>query len=166
MVQELQENDHKPLLFLPYRQEGWDNVALVVESAADPLLSVRKAVQSVDGELPLNEAFRLKDAIAEQLWFLRVFGEVFVAFALVAMLMASVGIYAVIAHATGSRTREIGVRIALGATMQNILLLVIRRGLWQITCGLALGLAAAFPLAQLMTSHTERRFALQSICHF
>jgi predicted permease len=152
VVQELQENDHKPLLFLPYRQEGWDNMALVVESAADPLQAMRKTVQSLDGELPLNQPSRLKDAIAEQLWFLRIFGEVFLVFALVAMLMASVGIYAVIAHATGSRTREIGVRIALGATMQNILLLVMRRGLWQITCGLAIGLAAAFPLAHLMAS--------------
>jgi putative ABC transport system permease protein len=155
MVQELQENDHKPLFFLPYRQLGWDNMALVVESAADPLQAMRKTVQSLDGELPLNQPSRLKDAIAEQLWFLRVFGEVFLAFALVAMLMASVGIYAVIAHATGSRTREIGVRIALGATMQNILLLVMRRGLWQITCGLAIGLAAAFPLSHLMPSITN-----------
>ena len=152
MVQELQESDHKPLLFLPYRQEGWDNMALVVESAADPLQSMRKTVQSLDGELPLNQPSRLKDAITEQLWFLRVFGEIFLAFALVAMLMASVGIYAVIAHATGSRTREIGVRIALGATMRNILFLVMRRGLWQISCGLALGLVAAFPLAHLMVS--------------
>ena len=152
MVQDLHESDPKPLLFLPYRQEGWDNVALVVESAADPLQAMRKAVQGLDGELPLNEPARLKDAVAEQLWFLRVFGEVFLAFALVAMLMDSVGIYAVIAHATGSRTREIGVRIALGATMRNILLLVMRRGLWQITGGLALGLAAAFPLTHLIAS--------------
>ena len=151
MVQE-QENDHKPLLFLPYRQEGWDNMALVVESAADPLQAMRTTVQSLDGELPLNQPSRLKDAIADQLSFLRVFGEVFLAFALIAMLMASVGIYAVIAHATGSRTQEIGVRIALGATMRNILFLVMRRGLWQITCGLALGLAAAFPLTHLMAS--------------
>jgi ABC-type antimicrobial peptide transport system permease subunit len=127
-------------------------MALVVESAADPLQSMRKTVQSLDGELPLNQPSRLKEAIAERLWFLRVFGEVFLAFALVAMLMASVGIYAVIAHATGSRTREIGVRIALGATMRNILFLVMRRGLWQITCGLALGLGAAFPLTRLMAS--------------
>jgi len=152
MVQELQENDPKPLLFIPYRQEGWDNMALVAESAADPLQSMRKAVQNLDGELPLSEPFRLKDAIEDQVWFLRVFGKVFLAFALVAMLMASVGIYAVIAHATGSRTQEIGVRIALGATMRSILLLVMRRGLWQIAVGLAVGLGAAFPLARVMAS--------------
>jgi predicted permease len=152
LVQKLDENDPKPLLFIPYRQEGWDNMALVVESVADPLQSMRKAVQSLDGELPLNQPFRLKDAIEDRIWFLRVFGKLFLAFALIAMLMASVGIYAVIAHATSSRTQEIGVRIALGATMRSILLLVMRRGLWQIAVGLAVGLAGAFPLARAMAS--------------
>jgi ABC-type antimicrobial peptide transport system permease subunit len=66
--------------------------------------------------------------------------------------MASVGIYAVIAHATNSRTQEIGVRVALGATLKNILMLVMKRGLWQIACGLVLGLGAAIPAARLLTS--------------
>lgn len=152
MVQEPWENDPKPLLFVPYRQEGWDSMALVVESAVDPLQAMRKVVQSLDRDLPLSEPSRLQEAIDKQVWFLRVFGDVFLTFALIAMLMASVGIYAVIAHATNSRTQEIGVRIALGATVRNILLLVMRRGLWQVAFGLAVGLAAAFPLARVMAS--------------
>jgi predicted permease len=152
MVQELQANDPKPLLFIPYRQEGWNNMALVVESAPDPLQSMRKTVQSLDSDLPLSEALRLRDAIERSLWFVRVFGRVFLAFAIIAMLMASLGIYAVIAHATGRRTQEIGVRIALGATMRNILLLVMRRGLWQIGVGLIFGLGGAIPLSRVMDS--------------
>jgi predicted permease len=152
MVQELQESDPKPLLFVPYRQEGWDNMALVVESATDPVQSMRAAVQSVDPELPLSDPYRLNNAIEKQVWFLSLFGKVFSGFALIALLMASVGIYAVIAHATSSRTQEIGVRIALGATMRNILLLVMRRGLWQISVGLLFGIGAALPLAHLMAS--------------
>ena len=152
MVQDLQESNPKPLLFLPYRQEGWDNMAVVVESSVDPLPSMRKAVQSLDSGLPLSEPFRLNDLFEQQVWFLRVFGKVFLAFALIALLMASVGIYAVVAHATGRRTQEIGVRIALGATMRNILFLVMRRGLWQIGIGLAVGLAAAFPTARLIAA--------------
>ena len=152
MVQELQENDPKPLLFVPYRQEGWDNMTLVAESSADPLQSMRVTVQSLDRELPLIDPYRLNDAIAHQIWFLRLFSKVFLGFALIALLMASVGIYAVIAHATGSRTQEIGVRIALGATLGNILLLVMKRGLWQIAVGLAVGLCAAVPLAHVMAS--------------
>ena len=151
-MQEIQENDPRPLLFVPYRQEGSDNMAVVVESAADPLQAMRTTVQSLDSELPLNDPSRLKDALVHQTWFLRVFGRVFLGFALIAMLMASVGIYAVIAHATNSRTQEIGVRLALGATMRNILLLVMKRGLWQIGAGLVLGLGAALPFAHLMAS--------------
>ncbi len=152
LVQEVQENDPRPLLFLPYRQEGWDRMAVVVESATDPLPAMRTTVQSLDPELPLNDTYLLKDALDHQTWFLRVFGRIFMGFALIAMLMASVGIYAVIAHATNSRTQEIGVRLALGATMRNILLLVMRRGLWQIGAGIVLGLVAAEPVAHLMAS--------------
>ncbi|HEV2326265.1 MAG TPA: ABC transporter permease [Terracidiphilus sp.] len=152
MVQELQESDPRPLLFVPYRQEGWNNAALVVESGADPVESMRKTVQSLDPELPLAMPFRLDKLIAYQTWFLRVFGEIFFGFALIAMVMASVGIYAVIAHATSSRTQEIGVRIALGATMRSILMLVMTRGLWQIGVGLLLGLGAALPVAHVMGS--------------
>jgi predicted permease len=152
LVQEVQENDPKPLLFVPYRQQGWDNMALVVECADDPLQSMRMAVQSLDQELPLSAPYRLNNAIEHQVWFLSLFGKVFFGFALIAMLMASVGIYAVVAHATIGRTQEIGVRIALGATMRDIVLLVMKRGLWQIAVGLVFGLGAALPLAHLMAS--------------
>lgn len=126
--------------------------AAVVESTADPLQSMRKVVQSLDGQLPLSQPFVLSDAIEQQVWLLRVFGRVFLTFAFIAMLMASIGIYAVVAQATGRRTQEIGVRIALGATVRSILLLVMKRGLWQIGVGLAVGMAAAFPLARLLAS--------------
>ena len=85
-------------------------------------------------------------------WFIALLTIVFLSFALIALIMASVGLYAVIAHATASRTQEIGVRIALGANTRNILLLVMRRGLWQIATGLVLGIAAAFPVTRIMSS--------------
>jgi ABC-type antimicrobial peptide transport system permease subunit len=66
------------------------------------------------------------------------------------LLMAAVGIYSVIAQATDRRTREIGVRMALGATSGNIMTLVLRRGMWQLTIGLALGLVAAIPAVKLL----------------
>ena len=78
--------------------------------------------------------------------------QMFTGFALIALLMASVGLYAVIAHATGSRTQEIGVRMALGAGTGNVMMLVMKRGLWQIAVGLALGLGTAFPVTRIMAS--------------
>src|SRR5229473_3153824 len=76
---------------------------------------------------------------------LAVFGTLFSVFGFIGMLMASVGIYAVIAQSTGRRTQEIGVRMALGATSGNILLLILGRGMRQLVIGLALGLIAAIP---------------------
>ena len=155
LVQDLNESDPKPLLFVPFRQEGWDGMALLVQSSStqstlDPTASVRAAVQNLDPDLPLREVSMLTKAVDHREWFLHLFTKLFLGFALIALLMASVGLYAVIAHATGSRTQEIGVRMALGASTRNILLLVMRRGLWQIAAGLLLGLAAAYPLAGLM----------------
>ena len=66
--------------------------------------------------------------------------------------MASVGIYAVIAQTTGRRTREIGVRMALGATSGNILVLILRRGIRQLAIAVALGLIAAIPAVSLLAN--------------
>jgi putative ABC transport system permease protein len=156
IVQELVENDPKPLVFVPYRMERYTSMALMVEmqgdARPDSLAAMRKAVASVDPELPLSEPFRLDAAVTHQVWFLRVFGRVFSGFALIAMLMAAVGLYSVIAHATASRTQEIGVRIALGARVKDILLLVMRRGLLQVAAGLMVGMGAALALAKLMAN--------------
>lgn len=152
MVQEAVTNEPKPLVFVPYHQEGWNSMALVVESSADPIQEVRKTVQDVDPDLPLTDIYRLDRAVEHEIWFLRLFGEIFFGFALVGLLMASVGIYAVIAHAAAGRTREIGVRIALGAGTGNILALVMKRGLWQIAAGVGLGIALGIPLVRIMAS--------------
>ncbi len=152
MVQQFQTNDPPPLLFIPYRQVGWNHLELIVESSGDPLPMMRKTVQSLDPELPVSNSLRLNVAWERQIWFLRVFGKIFMGFALIAMLMASVGLYAIMAHATSSRTQEIGVRIAMGATIRNILVLIMKRGLWQIGAGLVLGIGAAWPLARVITS--------------
>jgi len=109
-------------------------------------------VQSLDQELPLRDISSLSQALEHQTWYLRLFGKLFGSFAFIGLIMASVGIYAVISHASSRRTQEIGVRMALGASVRNILLLVMRRGLWQIAAGLALGLAVAIPAVRLMAS--------------
>jgi ABC-type antimicrobial peptide transport system permease subunit len=127
-------------------------MSVAVESSANPTAAVRAAVESLDQDLPLRDVYILSDAVHHQLWYLHTFSRIFMGFALIALLMASVGIYAVLAQATGRRTQEIGVRIALGASIRNIMLLVMRRGLWQIAAGLALGLAAAVPAARLMAN--------------
>jgi len=152
LVQQFDEQVPKPLLFVPSRQQGWNGMALLVRSSSNPTAAVRAAVQNLDQDLPLRDVWMLNQAVEHQQWYLYLFGKVFSGFALIALLMASVGIYAVIAQATNRRTQEIGVRMALGATGHNVVALVMRRGLWQIVAGLALGLAAAIPVTHLMAS--------------
>jgi putative ABC transport system permease protein len=144
-----------PLFFIPYRQEGWGGMNVILRSNGDPAalaLAARAAVQSIDQDLPLSNARTLADAIYHDQWYLRVFGGLFALFAFTGLLIASVGIYAVIAQATASRTQEIGVRMALGASSRNILGLVLSRGARQLAAGLALGLAASYPAARVMAS--------------
>jgi predicted permease len=150
LVQDLNTSSPNPLLFVPFRQEGWNGMALMVQANADPSDAVRKVVQSLDAELPLRDVAMLNAELDRQRWFLHIFTSLFLVFAAIGLLMASVGLYAVIAHATGSRTQEIGVRMALGANGRDILMLVMRGGLWQIGLGLALGLGAAIPVARLV----------------
>jgi len=127
-------------------------MALLVQSTVDPTASVRRAVESLDRDLPLRHVSPLPAAVYRRVWFLHVFTRLFLGFAMIALLMASIGLYAVMAHATGSRTQEIGVRMALGANARNIMMLIMKRGIWQIVAGLALGMAAAFPATRLMSS--------------
>jgi ABC-type antimicrobial peptide transport system permease subunit len=94
----------------------------------------------------------LNKAIEHDQWYLKLFGKLFLGFAIIALVMASVGIYAVIAQATSRRTQEIGVRIALGATTRNILSLVMMRGLKQLLIGLVIGLAITIPAARAMAA--------------
>ena len=150
IVQELDEKDPKPLLFVPFRQEGWNGMALLVRASANPITAVRAALQDLDPDLPLRDVYTLPQAIEHQQWYLHLFSKLFAGFALIALLMAAVGIYAVIAQQTNDRTQEIGVRMALGANARNIVTLVMARGLWQIGAGLVLGMAAALPATRLM----------------
>jgi putative ABC transport system permease protein len=153
VLQETREKDQLPLIHLPYRQEPWGWMGLLLRTSSDPAAlaaPVRAAVQQIDADLPLFEVRTLTAALDKSRWFLSVFGTLFAVFALIGLLMASVGIYAVVAQTTARRTREIGIRMALGATAGSIARLVLARGLTQLLIGLALGLGGAFATTRLL----------------
>jgi len=155
MVQAPQDADAPPLVFITGRQEPWGWTALMVRTTSDPAAMaalVREAVQRLDPDLPLFEAATLPSALDRQHWFLRVFGTLFFIFALIGLLMASVGIYGVVAQSTARRTREIGIRMALGANAAAVLQLVLGRGLRQLALGVVLGLGGAFGAAHVMSN--------------
>jgi putative ABC transport system permease protein len=107
-------------------------------------------VHQADEELPLFEVQSLEERFQRSRWYLRVFGTLFSVFAIIALAMAAVGIYAVMAHSTGQRRQEIGVRMALGADFVDVLRLVLGRGVKQLMIGATIGLAAAIVVCQLM----------------
>ena len=153
LVQEKMEPDPAPLAYFSNRQEPWAWLGILLRTSGDPAAAtsaLRAAMQEIDPNLPLFEVRTLPAAIERQDWFLEVFGSFFLIFALIALLMASVGIYAVVAQTTARRTREIGIRIALGASAGRVVRLVLARGLAQLGAGLLLGLAGAVAATRLM----------------
>jgi predicted permease len=142
-----------PLVFVPYAPGGSPAMAVVLRSTGDPrslAAPLRAAVQRLDPDRALANVATLGERVSQQGWYLRVFGSAFVIFAAGALLLASIGIYAVVAQTTARRTREIGIRMAMGATARSILGLVVGRGVKQLAAGLVLGLAAALAVTRLM----------------
>ncbi|HEX3867426.1 MAG TPA: FtsX-like permease family protein [Gemmatimonadaceae bacterium] len=90
-------------------------------------------------------------AIADRLCFIRVFGTMFMIFGFVALFLASVGLYAVMSFSVSRRTREVGIRMTLGARGGDVVRMIFAQGLWQLGIGITAGLAFAVALAQVMT---------------
>ena len=155
IVQDTTDPDAPPPIYISYRQDpgGW--MSLILRCSSDPAGlagPVRAAVQSLDQDLPLDGVSTLTAALRHQQWFLSIFGTLFLIFAAAGLVMASVGIYAVVAQVTARRTREIGIRIALGATASGVERLVLSRGLTQLLVGLLLGLSGAVGTMKLLAS--------------
>jgi putative ABC transport system permease protein len=113
---------------------------------------VRKEIFALDPDLAMNNVQTMDESLAQQRWFARVFGTMFSAFAGIAIVLASVGLFAVTAYSVTQRTQEIGVRMALGAQAKQVSWLILRRGLVHLAIGLTLGLAGAFGVGRLLRS--------------
>lgn len=149
-----QDDENLAVFFVPQRQVNFSNMMLMLRTPVNPAALaplVRSALRDVDAELPLYDLRTLQEALDRNRWFLAVFGTLFFAFALIALLMASIGLYAVVAQATARRTREIGIRMALGSSTAGIIQLVLSRGLRQLGAGLIIGLAGAVGFARLIS---------------
>jgi putative ABC transport system permease protein len=142
-------------VYLPYRQEAPPLAMLVVRSRLEPgvvMSAVRDEVQAVDRDQPVFSLQTMDEALARQRWPFWVFGSLFAIFAFIALVMSSVGLYAVMAYSVTQRTQEIGVRMALGADRHAVAWLVARRGLAQLAVGVAIGLLGAYFISEVMAT--------------
>lgn len=153
-VQSLQK-EPVPWYAFPLQQSHAKRMTMLVHSTGAPesiVPAVRRAIHSLDQNIPVSDVLTLNDTFKPVLYVYRLFGMVIGACGGLAVLLASLGIYGTVAYAVGQRTREIGIRLALGANKQDILSLVIRQGMIRVIYGVSVGLLLALALTRVLTS--------------
>ena len=145
-----------PLFFLPYRQDPTiGDLTFYVKTASDPaqlLAAIPKVVARLDPNLPVDRLRTLEQQARENVFLDRLIGVLSTSFALLATLLAAIGLYGVLAYTVAQRTREIGLRVALGAGPARVRGMVMRQVGWMTLVGGAIGLLAALYLAKAAES--------------
>jgi putative ABC transport system permease protein len=165
MVSNIVQNDptaqrFDPLVYRPFQQQPATIMWVLARTRVPPrslTTAFQRAVQATDADLlvgPGGEAFAasLDERLQNNYWSNSVNGILFLVFAAIALLLASVGLHAVVAHAVSQRTLEIGIRTAMGATARDILTLVFRQGMFPVGIGLTIGLPVALAVTPVLKS--------------
>jgi putative ABC transport system permease protein len=142
-------------LYFPLRQNPSSLLCMVLRTKGDPgalVSQLRAAVWSIDREQPVMYVMLMSELASESLAFRRAGMTLAGAFAALALVLAAIGIYGVLSYSITRRTREIGVRVALGATRAEVARLVLREGLTMTAIGIALGVGAALALSRYLAS--------------
>ena len=148
-----QEEPRVPAYFIPLAQHHTNFVSMAAVTDGPPMgitAQVRSAVTALNPDLPIYWTYTMDEAMARKVWFIRVFGAMFMMFGVIALFLASIGLYAVMSFSVSRRTREVGIRLALGAQAGNVIRMIFGQGLMQLTVGMTVGLAMAFGIAQLL----------------
>ena len=142
-----------PAIYFPYFSRPVLAQTLVVRISGDPLALVaplQAAVQAIDPDVPVYDVQTLEQAASRSLWLQRAPTQVVSLFAVLAMILAAVGVYGVIAYSVTQRTRELGVRMTLGATVSQVMRMVMGQALRLSAVGIALGLGCALVLTRFL----------------
>ena len=148
-------DNSRPTAYVSARQDHWGGAAIVVRTSTDPmslLPAVRREVRAIDATIPVAEAHSMKQVQSIELTDRRLPMQLMASFALLALVLAAVGVYGVMAYSVAARTREIGVRVALGAQPKTVFGMVVRQGMGAAAAGLTVGLLGAAALGKVLTS--------------
>jgi putative ABC transport system permease protein len=147
--------DARPSMYFPHSQSPARGMSLVVRTHGDPKTlagAIRGQVSALDRDLAVSNIMTMEELVGESLAEPRFTLLLLGAFAAVAMLLSAIGVYGVVSYSVMQRSHEIGVRMALGAQMRDVLKLVVRQGMTLVLVGVAVGLTAAFALSRVMES--------------
>jgi predicted permease len=144
----------QPFIYQATTQVYQPQLSLFVKAARPQAVlgTVRGEVQQLDRNLPLTGVFTLNDIFDQALWAPRMAASLLAVFAGLSLVLSVIGIYGVMAYAVSQRTRELGIRMALGASRQDVLRLVVMQGLRLTVMGVAFGLIASFAVTRLVVS--------------
>ncbi|HEX3160361.1 MAG TPA: ABC transporter permease [Gemmatimonadaceae bacterium] len=147
--------DRRVQVYLSYRQRGLPNMAVALRTTGDPVQLtnvVRRAVRELDPDQPISRVKSMDALVAESVGPRRLAATLLALFAGIALLMAAIGIYGVMSYSVAQRTRELGVRMALGARRRDVLAMVVRQGMGLVLLGVGIGVVGALALARLIAS--------------
>jgi len=152
--QRMQEETRKSV-YLPHAKIPVNGLSLVARTSSNPkdfIAAIRREVAQLDPDLPVSEVATMEEVVAESIWQPRLYATLFAVFASGALILALIGIYGVMAFLVQTRTHEIGVRMALGASARDVFKLIVGRGMKLTAVGVVVGIGGAIALTRLMHS--------------
>jgi putative ABC transport system permease protein len=140
-------------VYVPFEQSGYRDMTIAVKASSDPLAMVapvRQRLARLDRNLPLSTIATMEAVVDDARWMPRTLMRMFLVFGVLALALASAGIYGVLAYSVSRRTREMGIRSALGASSGQIGRIVLREGLGPAAVGIVIGLVASVGVTRLL----------------
>jgi putative ABC transport system permease protein len=147
------DEPNPPQIYLPYRQWPVSAMTMILKTAVPPMSladAVRHEVYAIDGNLPVSNVSTLDAVVAKSISQQRFYMLLLTLFAAVALVLAAVGIFGVLSYAVSQRTREIGIRMALGAHGRSVVSMVVRQAMVLVACGVGIGVALGLFLSQIL----------------